>query len=224
MKYFALISYVGETLLPQYDNHATSGVPVVAGHLLDVLMPLFGQNIVDLGSRSKVADITSQLSFAAVNLDEDGFCLFYFHGHGDSIPGRDINDETMDQALVCYDDYLVDDEISRILQKFRPTQRLLTLIDCCSSETVIEWPDDPPSGYPKLIHIASANDGKEAYAIRTGGIFSRKILNLIYNGGYLNFSYKSFINRIKLSSITTECIVRWNNRVDKAYLNTNLFR
>src|SRR5688572_13928935 len=179
MDKLAIFAYVAETTLSKYSNDATLGVGNIAQSLINELRPAFGDDVVDVGPRSTVQQVASQLEFAAKYLSKHGLCFFYFHGHGDSIRGVGRQDEFKDQALVCHDGYLVDDQIDDLLRKFKPTQRILSVVDCCSSETVIEWSSSKISNYPQIIHIASAHDGQDAGAAAFGGMFSQRMLSLI---------------------------------------------
>jgi hypothetical protein len=64
--------------------------------------------------------------------------LFTFAGHGARLRNRDRDErEEFDQALVCYDEMLVDDGIYRLLQQF-PSRTLVVMIaECCYSGSLI---------------------------------------------------------------------------------------
>lgn len=223
MQRCAIFAYVSNTQLPEYDNRATIGVGAVAGSIMTEIKPKFKNDLFDLGPNSTVQSITANLSLAAEKLEDRGFCLFYFHGHGDSITGKYRNDEKKDQVLVCHDGFLFDDAIDQILSTFKPTQRILTIVDSCSSETVVEWSKHPMSAYPQMIHIASSTDDGVALANRWGGIFSRKILNLVYNMAYYNYTYDTFIRRLQWQSTYSPCLVRISDNVKTGFLRTKLF-
>jgi hypothetical protein len=223
MDKYAIFGYVKETRLAGYSNLATQGVDLVAGNIIAELKPVFGEDHADLGPHTKVQDILYHLNFAARNLSPHGVCLFYFHGHGDSIESRGRQDELKDEVLVCSDDYLVDDEIDHHLARFKPTQRLLTIVDSCSSETVIEWSTRREDQYPQIIHIASARDGMEAGALPFGGLFSRRLHSFIYGGTHRSLTYDSFVKRLEMYTVSAPCIVRTSATVSNEYLNAPLF-
>ena len=224
MKQYAIFSYVKETKLENYDNSATFGVPIVARDLIQELKPVFKTNYSDLGPYTKRADIISALRFAAQNLDPNGFCFFYFHGHGNSIGGRGDDDEPKDQVLVCHDGYLLDDDIDEQLRQFSDTQRIFTIVDSCSSETVIEWLKEDTHSYPKIIHYASARDEGVALALPNGGLLSRRIVNLIWNNGYEGFSYNTFTKRLELMFIASRFMMNKTNNVSYSDMNRKLFK
>jgi hypothetical protein len=224
MDRYAILSYVKTTSLGKYDNTATNGVDKIAGHIRRAIKPAFKGALADLGPSATKNDILLELQYAADNLSPNGICFFYFHGHGDSIPGRGIRDETKDQALVCQDDYLLDDEIDTALRSFKPTQRFLSIVDCCSAETVVEWSQYPHASYPQIIHIASARDEEKAWSLPQGGIFSKKLYNMIKREGYYGLTYKSFYTRLELRCIACPCYVRISENVSAEYLNTKLFK
>ena len=210
-------------MLANYDDGATIGVTKVAKDIVTAIKPIFRNNLFDLGPKSTVENITRRLKQASYNLREGGLCFFYFHGHGDSLPDLQREDELMDQALVCHDGYLLDDTIDEILAGFKPSHRVLTLVDSCSSETVIEWTKHLPSTYPQIIHIASSLDESVAYASPRGGILSRTAAGLLYNYGYSRLTYRSFIQRLKRRLIYTPCFERTTDNVTSGFLNARLF-
>lgn len=69
--------------------------------------------------------------------------FFYFSGHGDEVPDRN-NDERskFDQALVAYDDYVVDDTIYYLLKKYFTTTQNIMMVDACHSATMYKMMGD----------------------------------------------------------------------------------
>jgi hypothetical protein len=224
MQRIAIFSYVSKTTLTHYDNEATSGVGKVAKNIITELTPAFRkENIRDIGPDSNKSDILANLKYAAANLDDGGVCLFYFHGHGDSIGGTGDNDEPMDEVLVCSDGYLIDDEIGSILQQFRSSLRFFSIIDSCSSGTVIEWNKALVNTYPEIIHVAASQDGEQAGSIPQGGLFSKRIHNILYGSAYLNHTYKTFTDHLLRTNIIPPCLIRTSENVSGKFLNTKLF-
>ena len=223
MEKFAIFAYVRETNLSDFDNRATAGVHLVARNIINELRKVFHMNYIDLGPLTKGDEITAQLEYAARNLNENGLCFLYFHGHGHSLPGSMYDDEIMDQALVCNDRYLLDDEIDKYLRLFKSNHRIFSIVDSCSSGTVIEWPKYKTHSYPKIIHLGSAKDNTIAYSLPSGGRFSKNVFNLIHNMGYSSFSYKSFANRLKYTSLNSEFCFRYTENNSISDLNSKLF-
>lgn len=203
MKKYALFTYVRRTKLP-YSDRATIGVEGVAQDIRAVVEPVFDGNIRDLGAYPTKDAVSRELTDIADKLDNDGLCFFYFHGHGASIPGAAINDEDQDQALVCYDQYLRDDDLSEVLRLFKPTQRFFSVVDSCSSRTVVEWSFGNRDLYPEIIHYSSSPDGAEAYALPQGGLFSQRFFELIYGGAYESYTYQSLADDLERYSVTSE--------------------
>lgn len=222
MKKLAILAYVEKTLLNGYSNEATEGVARVASYIRDEIKPLFGNDLIDLGPLTTRESILEQLAYAASHLDNDGSCFFYFHGHGDSLPGKGYNDEPTDEVLVCHNDYLFDDEIDAAFRKFKRTQRIFTLVDSCSSETVIEWNRTTHYSYPEILHIASSKDEDVAYANLRGGLFSTMVYNKIYYGNYHQLTYQSLCTYLEVNSFAIPCYLSKHN-VSSAFLDARLF-
>lgn len=219
---YAIYAHVSKTSVVGYDNEATSGVGRMAKSIIRELNPVFRNKMAELPNAS-AADITSELTSASVKLKDDGICFFYFHGHGDSKPGVMTPDEPTDEVLVCRDRLLFDDEITNLLRLFKPTQRILSVVDSCSSETLIEWPTPRSLEFPELIHIASAKDESQAGALSSGGIFSNRMLTIISNFAFFGLTYQTFTTRLQLFTVNAPCIVRKSDNVTQSFLNKRLF-
>lgn len=221
MNKLAIVASVGKTRVPGYDNKATQGADMVTYDLYQELIPAFN-NIQLIQHTTTKAKIVNTLTDAAKFLDKDGFCMFYFHGHGDSLPNvLDPDGETKDQALVCQDGFLFDDEIDLLLRQFHPSHRILTITDCCASESVVEWKYEQTKNYPQVLHISACRDDQTTPADAMGGIMSRNILNSIYGAGYTNYSYLSFCQAIK--SNIPNAVIRTTANVTRSFLNQKLF-
>ncbi|MBS9462882.1 caspase family protein [Flagellimonas sp. 389] len=223
MQNCAIIACVKQTKIPGYDNWATWGVEGMALDIIDELEPIFGNNLLYIGPNASRDEIVDGISNFTQQLDKEGFCFFYFHGHGDTVRGAKVNDEKTDQVLVCSDKFLWDDTMEETLSLFMPTQRVLTFVDSCSSETVVEWSLFNSSKYPQIIHIASSEDGAIALAYTSGGLMSTNFLNIIYNANYYNMTYQSLITELKLNAIRSKCLVKKTSNVNHKYLNKELF-
>jgi Caspase domain len=217
----AIVASVGKTRVPGYSNQATEGVDVVSYELCQELSYAFNNIQLIQNNTTKVRIVNSLLD-AAESLKPNGMCLFYFHGHGDNLPNTyDPDNETFDQALVCEDGFLFDDEIDQLLRKFKSTQRIMTITDCCSSASIVEWKYEQNKKYPQVLHLAACRDDQTAAAQGMGGIMSRDILNRIYGYGYSSYSYLSFCQTIRTAM--PDAIIRTTKNVTHDYLNQQLF-
>ncbi len=219
----ALLVSVKETNL-NYSDEATSGVDNMTNNLQYALINAF-PNARMVQNKVTKQRVIESLEEAADNLSPGGFCLIYLHGHGDSIRQNDPQEnETEDQVFICYDDYLRDDEIDRLLQRFDSSCRILTIADCCSSNTLVEWKNSEAS-YPQIIHLASANDHGYAYASPSGGFMTNQIVNIVFQWAYTNHTYQSFVEGLKhsMSLIGYPFFSKLNDQVTDEYLNKNLF-
>lgn len=221
-KKIALLISVRNTLLP-YSNVATSGVDAMANNLQYASSNAFS-NVRMIQHQVKKQRIINSIIEVSQELSPGGFCLIYYHGHGDSITGSMENDEIKDQALVCYDGYLLDDEIDQLLRGFHPTCRILSIFDCCSSNTLVEW-KYTYHNYPNIIHIASADDNGYALASTMGGVMSQQIINMIDGWAFSNYTYINFIQTLKnrMNHIGHPLYIRTSPGVKNDYLNLPLF-
>lgn len=218
----AILIGVRETKL-NYSNQATSGVDLMVSNISSSLSYAF-PSVQLVQHNVKKERIVKTISDAARHLEPGGFCFIYFHGHGDTLPGGFDHDEFKDQALVCYDGYLFDDELDFLLRKFHRSHRVMTFMDCCSSNTVVEWKFDPRL-YPQIIHIAAASDNGYAHANTQGGFMSSVFNQMVYGYGYANYSYVSFIRDLsaRMSANGAPLFVRNNQNVPPSYLKMKLF-
>lgn len=217
----AILSSVRFTRIPGFDNSATQGADQICLNLANELSYTFN-NIQLIQNYTTKERVLNSLKDAAKTLRPGGLCLFYFHGHGISLPNQfDADNELMDQALVCYDGLIFDDELDQILRTFHPSQRIFTIIDSCNSETIVEWNYENTIDYPQIIHLAAAADNEIALATGLGGLMSSKILNSIYGYGYSNYTFLSFCKRIK--ELNNSTVFRFTKDISSTYLNSKLF-
>jgi metacaspase-1 len=97
-----------------------------------------------LGSdnRANLDDVTTAITNAKTNLDNDGILLITYSGHGSQIidvgGGYDRESDGFDETWCLYDGMLLDDEIFLLLCGFKSTQRVVIFSDSCHSGTVPE--------------------------------------------------------------------------------------
>jgi hypothetical protein len=206
-----------------YSNQATSGVDAMANNLQYALSNAY-MNVRMIQNKVKKERVVRSIHEASRQLEPGGFCLIYFHGHGDSVGHHIEPDEPSDEALVCYDGLLLDDELDRLLRGFHPSTRVMTIMDCCSSNTVIEWKFNPRL-YPKIIHVASASDSGYAHATINGGLMSLQIQDMVNGWGFSNYSYIGFLRELRnrMNRIRQPIYIRKSPKVDQDYLRQRLF-
>ena len=82
----------------------------------------------------------------------------------------------MDEAIVCADGTIRDDELATLLAAFPPDCAVVCVFDCCNSSTIIDAPlldcASARSRAAPLICIAAALDGTPAYQSRGRGRFT----------------------------------------------------
>jgi len=107
------------------------------------------QNIAQLLSyRSKILkdneatkqNVINYIQNAADNLSADDIFLLTFSGHG--YHNLDLNGDEkdfLDEYWCLFDDKLLDDELYRLWQQFKPGVRILVISDSCHSGTIIQF-------------------------------------------------------------------------------------
>ena len=225
MKRYAIISCVRNTSYRPdlYKLEDTYNVDTITRKLYIGLKAKFGpSNISFISPNAPKNRILQKIDFVRDNLDSDGLLFFYFQGHGDSVDSQNPSLEAKDQFLVCASNTLIDNTIDAKIRGFLPSQRIFSIVDSCSSETVVEWKQYPWSEYPQVIHIASALDRKIAPSNNGAGVFSRYFVKrFISNEAYFNMSYESFIEDLKELEIKT--YLRKTRTVDDNFLSEKLF-
>lgn len=226
MKRYAIISCVRETLYKpkRYPFKATEAVYRVANSIYSAVENNFdGTNISIFGPNATKKSILNKIDEVQEKLDDDGLLFFYFHGHGDSTKAIKSDFEKKNQFLVCYNNILIDNTIDAKLSNFLPTQRIFSIVDSCSSETVVEWKKYNWSSYPQVIHIASALDKDVAFSDGNGGVFSQMIFNDFFSTGlFFGATYYDFLEFLR-SSVDVKNYIRMTKSVDSNFLNKTMF-
>lgn len=78
--------------------------------------------------------VLSNLNRIVEGLQDEDIFVFYYSGHGDNIPdvSRDEEDK-LDEALVCYDQYLLDDDLYKVWLSSNKKKRIVMIIDACKA-------------------------------------------------------------------------------------------
>lgn len=92
--------------------------------------------------------VVGAFSEAAKKLKAGDIFLFTYSGHGGFVPDtsgdealeQDGEDDRQDETLCLFDGMLLDDEIGRLWEAFKPGVRVSTLFDCCHAGTGVKAP------------------------------------------------------------------------------------
>jgi hypothetical protein len=96
------------------------------GHVFDTIC---NKNATAENIKKKISEIGKKIK------PEDTF-IFYFSGHGVEIPDLNGDEKSgFDQAFAAYDDYLVDDEIYILLNRYFKKTNNVMIVDACHSST-----------------------------------------------------------------------------------------
>lgn len=193
-----LVSVRYSYLLGQQANFETRGVARAKQRFRDeVLIHKFNQ-IKDLGEKPKKAEVLYEIRRARKLLAGHGTFLFYFTGHALFLDSGIVPDEPVDQAMVCCDGYLFDDELRREFKQFKPSTRIITMMDACYSETLVEWyPSDNITNFPRVINYAAAAQGLKAGADSNGGYMTQHLVDLLANGRVHDYSYAQLAGHLQ---------------------------
>jgi len=157
-------------------------------------------------SISKSAVVNQLNSYA--NTLQSGDTLFIFYlGHGTDIPDQPPYDEGgtgndgRDEVLVLghsSSNYLVDDELYEIWQKFAAGVSIVFITNSCQNGTVHRFTLDVPATYAPmaagLIHIASSSDFQNT---AVADDFSNNLADSLDSNGQFQGSYYQWYQKMK---------------------------
>ncbi len=117
-----------------YDQSGTSGV----SRDIDIMNQIAMQNghIVkelraELATRQAILQAISEIG---VLVKPGDHFLLYYSGHGDEIPDKSGDEKSgFDQVMVAFDEYLIDDEIDKLLLKYFTKTNNVMIVDACHS-------------------------------------------------------------------------------------------
>lgn len=163
----------------------------------------FGANIFkDLLRSCGVTDITEvcEQNYTAQNIhnaiqsvgtrcDVDDNFIFYYTGHGATMPDQDGDeDDGLDEAICAVgplgqecsmNTWIRDDDFADWLAKYVHAGRLYVLMDCCHSGTIVDL--NKPCWYRKqAISMSGCKDNQEASATGRGGVFTHSMCNAVH--------------------------------------------
>lgn len=204
---------------PDYSTQGVGNAKVAfANSVLSYVQP--GLEIWDLGNSPTKGNVVEALQDAAAELSGYGSLLFYFTGHGANVEGGEDVYEDSDQAMVCYDGFLYDDELTSLLSRFKPSTKVLSLIDACHSGTMVDWNRPfPVDTFPKVFHYAACSDFSLAPADTNGGLLTQAINNLLPMGAFQDQSYLQLGNLLKQQLFQQTFEFNYSNNVTPYMLN-----
>ncbi|GAA3773186.1 hypothetical protein GCM10022423_29560 [Flavobacterium ginsengiterrae] len=83
-----------------------------------------------------VENIKKKISEIGGIIKEGDTFVFYFSGHGAELPDQNGDEESkFDQVLAAYDDYLVDDEVYKLLNRYFQKTKNIMIVDACHSSS-----------------------------------------------------------------------------------------
>ena len=228
MKKYAILSCVEETSFQPhiYKSEYTRGVKNITKKIYKSIKRNFGESNIKLITPNSTKDsLLEQIDFVKNNLDNDGLLFFYFHGHGGYTQGKS-SFEKEDQFLVCHEKILIDNTIDQKISGFLPSQRILSIVDSCSSRTVVEWKKFHWSRYPQVIHISSSLDDKLAESNINGGLFSQGFYKrFLINGLHNRITYNDLLKKLKelKEKGKIESYITQSGTITKEFLTKKMF-
>lgn len=80
------------------------------------------------------AQIENALELLSQKAKKEDLVFIYFTGHGDQVEDKNKDEpDSLDEALVLYNELLIDDEINVMLSKFKAGVKKVLMIDACHS-------------------------------------------------------------------------------------------
>lgn len=158
-----------------------------------------GANFMTLLNACGVTDVTYmenlQCSAAAVKdaiedvasrCDEDDLFIYFYAGHGTSVPDKDGDeDDGKDEALcfvngetgqVSLKTVMIDDDFADTVQAcLNPATQMLIITDCCHSGTIADLTGQDWNGF-KVVAIAGCTDEQTSGDTGRGGICTHSLL------------------------------------------------
>jgi len=116
-----------------YDAQGTSGVKKDVSVIKSMLPK--STNIKELRSKGATQnEILKHIKEIGKKVKPGDQFLFYFSGHGDTIPDKNGDERSkFDQVLIAYDKYVVDDDIYALLKKYFTKTKNVMIVDACHS-------------------------------------------------------------------------------------------
>lgn len=154
--------------------------------------------------------IAQGIRWAARSLEDGDIFFISFSGHGLQVPDRNFDEKDgWDEAWCLYDRPVIDDELFRYWQLFRPGVRILVIADCCHSGTSVKnvkykprrkntGPVKGDSLQASLLLLAACQDEQEAYAGQgiSYSLYTYWLLKVLAQQYQFCSSYRDLHNRV----------------------------
>ena len=215
---YGLIVGVGDAEVngKRYNSESTTGYQKSVKRIKKILRKegfnIEGNNVTSLTNNPTKSEIVTALSRKLKRLRNDDFLVFYFFGHGDQINDQKPFDEDdkLDEVLVASNDFIIDDEINKVIASSNINARVLIIVDACnsgSSHTLLNMDFD---NYRKerfyerieengkvgnVIYMGATTDTKKVKASSSGGYFT-KMISRVWNSGKYKGDYRKFHKEI----------------------------
>eukprot|EP00928_Gymnodinium_smaydae_P048119 TRINITY_DN32155_c0_g1_i1.p1 TRINITY_DN32155_c0_g1~~TRINITY_DN32155_c0_g1_i1.p1 ORF type:complete len:356 (+),score=79.71 TRINITY_DN32155_c0_g1_i1:69-1136(+) len=187
-----------------------------------------GRNVEKLARVSGVKDLTVMMNEECTidnvsrkireigaRCEDDDFFVFYFSGHGVSVPDHDGDeDDGLDEAFVFCDRFgqisastcMTDDDFAELMTDSMPKGlRIAVLTDCCHSGTIADF-SNPAWDDFEAFSIAGCLDEQTSGDIGRGGIYTHSMLLAVdalqrdgqeeYSAGMLYNATLTYDNRV----------------------------
>jgi metacaspase-1 len=224
-----------------YNNRATAGVRTDVKNIRTILLRsgVKTDDIVELDTKKATAQrVFHTMDSLATLLDSSDVFLFYFTGHGDSIPNLDPNEkEKYDQVFIAYDNRLIDDQFKvHFTEKFKRGTNVIMIMDACHSGSGFELSSncdinaEVNKSYPvNIIYMSAASDNAEAAGSSTGSLFTSSIYRvydeLEEDGDLKKYDYPKFLDKVQ-SKMTCFYRIQYKElgKPDSLLLNSQPFK
>lgn len=130
-------------------------------------------------------NVAEKIKQMAQRCNDNDFFVFYYSGHGTSVPDKDGDEDDGKDEALCFvgpsgqlaaQYFMTDDEIATLFtETFGEGVRILILTDCCHSGTIGDL-DKPAWKNHQAITMSGCADDQTSGDIGKGGIFTHSLL------------------------------------------------
>lgn len=126
--------------------------------------------------RATLGAFRAAFTAIATALEDGDLFLLTFAGHGFQHVDTGVPDEPRDQALILYDDILIDDELHAMLAAIPVRARVVVVVEACFSGSIVNFPDR------RLLRATSAGVAADGLS-RNGPLDLGRLVTRAGNGG-----------------------------------------